>query len=60
MRGFINHCLNEELTAYVFNEIEKLTPAPDEKVSHEIVELYQNALNEKHAFYENELEKYYR
>jgi len=60
MRGYINHCLNEELTAYVFNEIEKLTPAPDEKVSQEIVELYQNALNEKHAFYENELEKYYR
>lgn len=60
MRGYINHCLDEELNAYVFNEIEKLTPAPDKKVSQEIVDLYENALNEQHAIYESELEKYYR
>ena len=60
MRGYINHCLNEELTAYVFNEIEKLTPAPDKKVSQEIINLYQNESHKPNTFYEQELEKYYR
>ena len=60
MRGFINHCLNEELNAYVFNEIEKLTPAPDKKVSQEIINLYQNESHKPNTFYEQELEKYYR
>lgn len=60
MRGFINHALNQEIEAYVFKVQKQLAPAADPNVIEDIVDMYDEALKANKAYFEQQLNLYYR
>ena len=59
MRGYINHAIEKELTAYVVSQQEKLLPKVSPSTQQKILEVYANA-DEKKSFYESQLDLFYR